>query len=183
MAIDTAQQGWSRTLRRRGALISALFALLWVVLGVPGLPPGAAWAVQIAAVVITAGAVLLTFRRGGTPGIGASAEATGRVAPEGRDGQPGAVRRDRPGRGGLPGGGAPQLLPPVICLIVGLHFFPLARLFDQPQYLWTATGLCVSAAVGLVLLAGPGEEASAVVIGLLAAGTLWATSLRLALRG
>lgn len=76
-----------------------------------------------------------------------------------------------------------ELVPPVVCLIVGLHFFPLARLFDQPQHTWTATGLCLAAGAGLVILAvGAGPEASRVVIGLVAAGTLWVTSARLALR-
>ncbi|HET7414552.1 MAG TPA: hypothetical protein VFI97_02505 [Arthrobacter sp.] len=68
-------------------------------------------------------------------------------------------------------------------MIVGLHFFPLARLFDQPQYLWTAAGGCAAGIAGLlVLLAGDGLEASRAVVGLGAAATLWLTAVRLTLR-
>ncbi|WP_219417445.1 DUF7010 family protein [Pseudonocardia nigra] len=77
----------------------------------------------------------------------------------------------------------PELAPPVVALIVGLHFFPLARLFDQPQYTWTAVGLCVAAVAGLVVLVtGPSPEVSRLAVGLGAAGTLLATAWHLALR-
>ncbi|MER5836055.1 hypothetical protein ABT116_35855, partial [Streptomyces sp. NPDC002130] len=33
---------------------------------------------------------------------------------------------------------APEAVPAGIALVVGLHFFPLARLYDQWQYRWTA---------------------------------------------
>ena len=77
-----------------------------------------------------------------------------------------------------------MLIPPVVCLIVGAHFFPLARLFDQPQYWWTGASLSIVAAAGFITLAaGAGAEVSRVVVGLGAAITLWGTSLHVARRG
>jgi hypothetical protein len=176
-------QAHSRTLRRRGALILAPFALLWAVVAASGLPGGAAWAVRIGAVVLAGAAIAVTFRSG-------------------RDGTPERTRHQPDGWYRWVGlvnlaqfvvialivavGIAltvPQLVPPAVCLVVGLHFFPLARLFDQPQYTWTGAGLCVAAGAGLLVLAvAPSQEVSRVVIGVLAAGTLLATAWHLALR-
>lgn len=36
----------------------------------------------------------------------------------------------------------PLWIPPLIALAVGLHFFPLARLFQRPLYYVTGAGLC-----------------------------------------
>lgn len=184
MTVDAVRQDRSESLRRRGTLILVLFALLWAAVGASGLPSGAAWAVRIAAVVVSAGAILLTFRPGD-----AGAPERSRRQPEGWYRHVGVVNLAQFVAIALVvlifiAVGAPELIPPVVCLIVGLHFFPLARLFDQPQYTWTAGGLCVAAGAGLVILAvGAGAEASRVVIGLVAAGTLLATSVHLALRG
>jgi hypothetical protein len=70
-----------------------------------------------------------------------------------------------------------RLIPAVICLIVGAHFFPLAHVFDQPQFGWTGTALCLVGAVGLVLVPAVGGEAARAVVGLSAAVTLWVASL------
>lgn len=76
----------------------------------------------------------------------------------------------------------PQLVAPLVCLVVGLHFFPLTGLFDQPEYRATAIGLCVAAVLALLVLAvGPGAEAARLVVGTLAALTLWGTAVRLSL--
>jgi hypothetical protein len=45
----------------------------------------------------------------------------------------------------------PHPIPAAVCAIVGLHFFPLARLFGTPAYHLTATALCVVAAATFVL--------------------------------
>jgi hypothetical protein len=183
LIVDTAQQEHSRSLRRRGTLILALFALLWAVVGASGLPTGAAWAVGIAAVVLAAAAIALAFRGGGE-----GSPERARRQPEGWYRHVGLVNVAQFVAIAVVVAlamalGAPQFVPPVVCLVVGLHFFPLARLFDQPQYTWAAAGLCVAAAAGLVLLAvGPGFAASRAVIGIAAAGTLLATALHLAVR-
>ncbi|MGH3567077.1 MAG: DUF7010 family protein [Pseudonocardia sp.] len=134
--------------------------------------------------VISAGTILLAFRPGD-----AGAPERSRRQPEGWYGQVGLVNLAQFVAIAMVvlvfiTVGAPALVPPFVSLIVGLHFFPLARLFDQPQYSWTAAGLCVAAFVGLVILAvGAGPEASRVGIGVLVTGTLWGTALRLALHG
>jgi hypothetical protein len=68
--------------------------------------------------------------------------------------------------------------------VVGLHFFPLARLFDQWQYRWTAASLTVVAVVGVVVaVAGSTDETVRVVVGAGAAVVLWLSSFHVAVRG
>ncbi|MBD0842235.1 hypothetical protein ICC28_26580 [Streptomyces sp. TRM68416] len=65
-----------------------------------------------------------------------------------------------------------------------MHFFPLARLYDQWQYRWTAVLLTVVAVVGLVLHAvGRSDESVRVVVGLASAAVLWGSAYHVALRG
>ncbi len=45
-----------------------------------------------------------------------------------------------------------QLIPPAVALIVGIHFFPLARLFRVSMYWLTGGLLCILAAVALAAL-------------------------------
>ena len=45
----------------------------------------------------------------------------------------------------------PELVPLIVCLGVGIHFFPLARLFHVPIYVRTGTALCAIAVVTVVL--------------------------------
>ena len=57
-----------------------------------------------------------------------------------------------------------RVLPMATCLIVAVHFLPLARVFDQPQYRWTAVGLFAVSTSGLLLVpAGHAGPAAAVV--------------------
>ena len=67
---------------------------------------------------------------------------------------------------------------------MGLHFFPLARYFDQWQYRWTAAALTAVAVAGFALVAAglPGESVR-VVVGLGSAVVLWASACHLGLRG
>jgi hypothetical protein len=180
---EAAEPELSRSLQRRGVLILAPIGVVWGLVGASGLPAGPAWGLRIAAALLAVGAVVLAVR----------------PAPAGR-----APReRHLPERWwrtvGLVNAGQfvgialvvavcvvlgyPELVPPLVCLVVGLHFLPLARLFDQPEYTPTAVALCVVAGAGLlVLLAGPGAEPSRVVIGAGAALALLATAWRLAMR-
>jgi hypothetical protein len=66
----------------------------------------------------------------------------------------------------------PQAISPVIALIVGLHFFPLASLFGRPVYY--ATGLlgCVIGITGL-LISDPALRMS--FVGLSFGSLLWLT--------
>lgn len=76
--------------------------------------------------------------------------------------------------------GLPLLIAPATCLVVGLHFFPLARIFGIPLYLVTGAVLAVVAAVGFVLVTTDVRDSAVLVaVGLPAAVTLWCTSLLL----
>lgn len=184
MTVDPAQLNWSHTLRRRGACVLAPFGLLWGLVASSGLPPSGQWPGRAVAVLLTVGVLALVLK----PTRGGRDERVRR--------QPGDWQK-RVGLVNLAelaaivlvvlafaGAGVPQLVPPVVCLVVGLHFVPLARLFDQPEYRSTAGGLALGGLAGLAVLAvGPSQEASRVVVGAIAAGTLWATSVRLSRRG
>ncbi|WP_219417444.1 hypothetical protein [Pseudonocardia nigra] len=67
MTADIARQDLSRSLRRRGAVILALFALLWGMVAASGLPTGAGWALRIGTGAAAAGALLVTSRSEGPP--------------------------------------------------------------------------------------------------------------------
>jgi hypothetical protein len=45
-------------------------------------------------------------------------------------------------------------IAPLVCLIVGIHFLPLARTFAVPAYNWTGGGLIAVALLTLVLAPG-----------------------------
>ncbi|AYN44064.1 hypothetical protein D9753_36035 [Streptomyces dangxiongensis] len=75
-------------------------------------------------------------------------------------------------------------VPAAVCLIVALHFLPLARSFAQPQYWWTGGLLMALALVTVLSLAGGMDAANArALLGFGAAGILWATALHVARRG
>ena len=67
----------------------------------------------------------------------------------------------------------PLLIPVVIALIVGLHFFPLARLFHVPVYSITGM-LCVVCA--LVSLLVTDEPVRLLLLGLAIAIVLWGSA-------
>ncbi|MFE7550321.1 hypothetical protein [Streptomyces gardneri] len=174
----------TRGLRRRGAIVLAVFGLVWALAGGSGVAAAAvSVAVGVVAAAVTVGAVVVAFR--GTRG---PVTRTVRLPEKWNRGV------------GLVNGaelvaifaviaasnasGHPELVPVGICLVVGLHFFPLARLFDQPQYRWTAILLTALAPVGLaVLAAGASAETIRAVVGLGAAAVLWGSSFHVALRG
>ncbi|WP_282701073.1 hypothetical protein [Streptomyces sp. CC219B] len=176
----------TRGLRRRGTLVLSVFALVWAFAAASG--TGSATdavplALEGAALLVTAAACYLAYRPGAAPsprtvnlpekwarGVGvvngvelvaifaviAAANASGR----------------------------PGLVPAGVALVVGLHFFPLARLYDQWQYRWTAVLLTVVAVVGLALHAvGRSDESVRVVVGLASAAVLWGSAYHVALRG
>lgn len=72
--------------------------------------------------------------------------------------------------------GHAELIPAAICLVVGIHFFPLASIFDMPPYRWTAIALCVVAAIGAGLLGVTGAATGRAVVGLGAAAVLWVSA-------
>lgn len=185
-ASDAGCLALTRQLRRRGTVVLSVFALVWAFAGASG--TGAATdavpvAVEAVALVITAVALYLGLRK---------------------DARPSPRTVDLPAnwaRGvGLVNGvellaivaviaaanasGHPEYVPAGIALVVGLHFFPLARLYDQWQYRWTGALLTAVAVVGAVLvLAGLSAETVRAVVGLACAAVLWASACHLAVRG
>ncbi|MFG2921760.1 hypothetical protein ACGFYA_09575 [Streptomyces sp. NPDC048305] len=174
----------TRTLRRRGTVVLSVFALVWAFAGASGLASGgAALAVEAAAAVVTVTAIVLAYRKGAAPsprmvdlpsgwarsvGIVNAVELVAVFA---------VIAASN-------ASGRPGFIPPAIALVVGLHFIPLARLYDQWQYRWTAALLSAVAAVGLVLLAaGVSDEGVRAAVGLASAVTLWASACHLAVKG
>ena len=77
---------------------------------------------------------------------------------------------------------APGLIAPVVCLVVGVHFLPLARVVDQPEYRLTGVALLVVGLAGVVVLAVAGPDAARALSGIGAAIALWGTSSVVAIR-
>lgn len=174
----------TRSLRRRGAIVLAVFGLVWAFAGGSGIAAApVSVAVGVVAAVVTAGAVVIAFRGTRGPvnrpvrlpekwnrGVGLvnAAELVAIFA---------VIAASN-------ASGHPEFIPVGIGLVVGLHFFPLARLFDQRQYTGTAVALTAVALVGLAVLAtGASAETIRTVVGLGAALVLWASSFHVALKG
>lgn len=77
-----------------------------------------------------------------------------------------------------------ELFFPIMAIIVGIHFFPLARLFKEKFYYGTGAVLCILGAISFFL---PMEAAfndvslvpRSIFIGFGSAMTLWVTGLRI----
>lgn len=171
----------ARDLRRNGSIILSVFALVWAV-AVPGLTSPTVEATAFAiAVLVTVAMVSLALRATVPPGEMRRLPADWQR----RYNVIGIVEGVAIGLAVavLIFAGRPELIPSLVCLIVGAHFFPLARLFDQRQYAWTGTSLCAIAVAGWAALVLVDSEAGRAIVGFGAAATLWATSAHLSLRG
>ncbi|MFE4692490.1 hypothetical protein ACFRH6_20850 [Streptomyces sp. NPDC056749] len=174
----------TRTLRRRGTVVLSVFALVWTFAGASGLAsPGAALAVEILAVPVTAVAILLAYRKGAAPSPrmvdlpGNWARSVGIVNVVELAAIFAVIAASN-------ASGHPGFIPPCIALVVGLHFIPLARLYDQWQYKGTAAVLSAVGVLGLALIAaGLSDESVRAVVGLASAVTLWASAYHVAVRG
>ncbi|MEU9090288.1 hypothetical protein [Streptomyces sp. NPDC048428] len=183
-ATDAECFALTRSLRRRGTLVLSVFAVVWAFAGASGIASsGAALAVEIAAVPLAAVAVFLACRKGAAPsprlvslprnwaravGIVNGVEVVAIFA---------VIAASN-------ASGHPGFIPGAIALVVGLHFFPLARFYDQWQYKGTAVLLSVVGIVGFVLLAtGLSDESVRAVVGLASAVVLWASAYHVAVKG
>ncbi|MEU5195054.1 hypothetical protein AB0G86_13510 [Streptomyces scabiei] len=73
--------------------------------------------------------------------------------------------------------GVPVLVPPLVAVVVGLHFLPLAVVFEQPRLRVPAALLVASGVAGTtVWLADGPDENVRLVVGLASAFSLWATA-------
>jgi hypothetical protein len=70
--------------------------------------------------------------------------------------------------------GTPALIPPLIAIVVGLHFLPLAVVFEQPRLRIPAALLSAAGTAGMAvwLTNGP-DTAVRLVVGLISALSLW----------
>ncbi|MER6678765.1 hypothetical protein [Streptomyces sp. NPDC000983] len=74
--------------------------------------------------------------------------------------------------------GTPVLIPPLVAIVVGLHFLPLAAVFEQPRLRVPAVLLVVAGASGIaVWLANGPDEAVRLVVGGISALCLWGMAL------
>ena len=184
-AVVRAGGGAAPAARRKGALVLALFALLWAAAGASGLrvpgPCGAAAGTAVLAAVTAAAA--LAVRSGG------AAAARPRRLPDGWYHRACRIAVSLALTAGAAAAGlcligAAELAPPTVCLVVALHLHPLARVLDQPQYWWTGVALALVAAAGYVVCAaGAAGGAVRAVVGFGAAVVLLVASLHVSLRG
>ena len=170
-----------------GIAVLAYFALAWTGWGAStGMPTAVEIPVISAAALCTLtlfGGAVFTYRRGASvpPGVhSAQGRSIGR-----RFGV--IVAAEFIGLAiiaWIPGvTGHPQLIPAIVCLGVGIHFFPLRRLFAVPIYDRTGTALCVIALATVVLAPVTGQPRLWTMLpGLGAALTLYITCALL-LRG
>ena len=167
-----------QAMRRRGALVLSGFAMIWAAAGISAL--GSAPLVPmlwLTAVAVTMLSVVLALRRGT-----ASAPGRPRRMPDGWRRRLGLVNLLQAAGIGLTIAllvaiGRQTLIPAAVCAIVGIHFFPLARIFDESLYAWTGALLGAVSVAGATALAIADGMASQAVVGLGAAAVLWATAL------
>ncbi|MCK1798578.1 hypothetical protein MTQ01_21625 [Streptomyces sp. XM4193] len=75
--------------------------------------------------------------------------------------------------------GQQGFIPALIAIVVGVHFFPLSRAFGHPEYRGVAVMLIAVGVVGgVAAVAGLSVSGVLTLVGLLAAGALWATTVR-----
>lgn len=160
---------------RSGVGFLALFGAGWWFLGIGSLGPAA---VATGAVAGCAVAAALMF-------------AARRLLPESAGGPPPPAQRRRFAQinavqwlliagiaVGCGRGGVPELIPPLVALVVGLHFVPLAAAFGQPRLRLPAALLCLVGAAGLALALTGGSAAGVrTVVGLGCAVSLWVTAV------
>ncbi|MFJ9174988.1 hypothetical protein [Streptomyces sp. NPDC102360] len=74
--------------------------------------------------------------------------------------------------------GVPVIIPPLIAMVVGVHFLPLAAVFEQSRLRVPAALLIVAGVAGLAvwLTSGP-DETVRLVVGLISALCLWGMAL------
>ncbi|MGC2997316.1 hypothetical protein ACPF8X_02655 [Streptomyces sp. G35A] len=72
----------------------------------------------------------------------------------------------------------PVLIPPLVAIVVGLHFLPLAAVFEQPRLRVPAALLTAAGASGTAVWLTDGLDGTVrLVVGLLSALSLWGTAI------
>ncbi|MET9880632.1 hypothetical protein ABZZ36_39410 [Actinacidiphila glaucinigra] len=74
--------------------------------------------------------------------------------------------------------GMPVLVPPLVAIVVGLHFLPLAVVFEQPRLRVPAALLIAAGMSGLAVWLTNGPDGTVrLVVGLVAALSLWGMAI------
>jgi len=166
-------------LRRSGGMLMGLFAFIWANVAGGG---SAQLPLFVAALAITVATFLLALRPRGEGARLLDADWQQRYNRIGLV-QFGAIAVVVVASIALD---AAQLIAPLVCVVVGAHFLPLATLFVQPLFRWSGIALVVVGAIGVVLAlaeasdngaSGGNGETARLVVGLGAAVVLWATSV------
>jgi hypothetical protein len=147
----------------RAAAILGFFAVAWFSWGNADASPGVATALGVGAgiaVVVTIGAVVMSYRTRGAPSAVAGDPTSGRrygivVGIE--------VLACFVGAAALGASGAPEWIPVWICAVVGAHFVPLTSILHDPWLTPLAVVMLVVAAAGAVTEATTDTAASTVV--------------------
>lgn len=150
-----------------------VFAAVWWVIGLSA--GGAAPALYSVAVIISAALIVVALRRPGEAASRIDRKHIGRVVGiastiEGLLILLAAIV--------LANLDASDLLIPIIAIIVGAHFIPLARWLPAPLYYWTGAVLIALGAIGIWLPAAQ----RGIAVGVGAACILWVTTLIVLLR-
>ncbi|GAA2698544.1 hypothetical protein [Actinoplanes palleronii] len=170
----------------QGVIVMTVFSLAWVVLAATAAPSTAATiGLAVLGVAVTAAVAVTGLRlaarsaaRGTTRRVSASSRTVFGLVNLGQ------TVLILVAVFGLTKAGHPGLIPAAVCFVVGLHFLPLARVFDVRTYWLTGALLVAVAAVGAIFFAYDADAALVrAVVGLPAAVTLWLTSLLVARRG
>ncbi|MET9553437.1 hypothetical protein [Streptomyces sp. NPDC006645] len=143
--------------RATGAGVMAFFGLGWMACGVTDMPVAAGRAVFAIGVAVSITFAVLGAR------MGRRAAATPTT-----DTEPTAARKKKAGVGFalvvvvewvaifavarvLVATDHAEAIPAFVAAVVGIHFFPLARLFGVGAYHWTGAAMCASALTAAVL--------------------------------
>jgi hypothetical protein len=168
-----------------GLYVLTGFSIIWGLAGMSGLDPGPVVALLLGALIvaIAVGVAVLSTRW---------ATASGDVVRNPAGNAQAVFNLVNVGQVvliliavlGLVKAGSPGLIPSAVCLVVGLHFIPLARVFDVPTYYLLAAAMVAVAVAGAVIHWSGGADASVqAFVGFLAAVCLWTASLVSARRG
>lgn len=166
-----------RALRRVGALVTALFAVPWALTGAGVLSEPLP--VVVAAVAISVICMIIALRARPAPRRRRLSDRWGARYRTIGVTQGVAIALVVGVAVAL---AAPGVIAPVVCLVVGLHFLPMARVVDQAEYRLTGIALLVTGAAGAIVLVVAGPDIAQSVTGIGAAIILWVTSCVVACR-
>ena len=184
MTVEPECQQLDVGVRRRGVLIMAGFAIIWAMAGSTGVgDPTASRALFAAAVALAVLAAAPAVRSGWLP-----ASSRRRRLAEDWQRQFNWVGAAEAVGIGIAVAiclsvGASRAIPIAACLVVGAHFLPLARIFDQPQFRWTGVMLLGVAVAGLLVTAAGYAATANAIVGFGVAVVLCVTALHVATRG